>query len=349
VLQGLSLLALLASLGLTSWAVYAYARSNEPASAARGASRMSAFMIGHADIEGGVTQLYPLQPNRVVAVKVKEYDRVKKDAVLLQLDDRLAQAQLAKAKAALKAAEAQRDLAKELPVQHAEQIKGQEAVVEARQADLKAAEAMRKRADERLKSGTMTQDEVDAAQKLLESARAALRGEQAKLLGYKLLKPELQIARTEDEVEAAKAEVKRAQQGVEECKLTAPADGVVVRVLASEGETLGPNPRQPALYLMPDGKPTIVRAEVEQEFASDVHEGDVVEIYDDTRSARAYWTGKIATVSNWYTHRRSILQEPLQMNDVRTLECIVKDVASIKDAGERPLRIGQRVRVKVKQ
>ena len=52
------------------------------------------------------------------------------------------------------------------------------------------------------------------------------------------------------------------------------------------------------------------------------------------------WRGKVVRLSDWYTHRRSMLQEPLQFNDVRTLECIVQ-----LDPGQSALRIGQRVRV----
>jgi multidrug resistance efflux pump len=348
-LHGLLVVGLLAALAVAGWALFACARGGSPASgppSAGAASTHTPFLMGHGDVAGGVVPLYPLQPNRVVAVKVKEYEHVKKDEPLLLLDDRAAQAQLAKAEAALKAAEAQHELAGDLPKQHAEQVKAQQAVVEAREADVKAAEALKKRGEEHVKSGTMTKDEFVALERQLESAQAAVRGEQARLAALKLLRPELQAARAEGEVEAARAEVRRARQGVEECRLVAPCAGTVVRVLTTEGETLGPNPHQPALLLVPDDKALIVRAEVEQEFADDVQPGMAVEIFDDTRAARPRWTGKVSTVSNWYTHRRSILQEPLQMNDVRTLECIITDVAPIKEAGDKPPRIGQRVRVK---
>ena len=66
-------------------------------------------------------------------------------------------------------------------------------------------------------------------------------------------------------------------------------------------------------------------------------------IEDDTRTGLR-WHGKVKHLSDWYTHRRSMLQEPFQYNDVRTLECIVS-----VDSGGPPLRIGQRVRVTIKQ
>jgi hypothetical protein len=48
----------------------------------------------------------------------------------------------------------------------------------------------------------------------------------------------------------------------------------------------------------------------------------------------------VTRLSDWYTHRRSILLEPMQFNDVRTLESIIT-----LDPGQPMLRIGQRMRV----
>jgi len=110
------------------------------------------------------------------------------------------------------------------------------------------------------------------------------------------------------------------------------------------GEVLGPTPHQPSIYFVPDGKPLIVRAEVEQEFADLVKQGMTVQIYDDSRGQGPRWTGKVETVSNWFTHRRSVMLEPLQYNDVRTLECIIQ--IDPRKKGEKEPLIGQRVRVR---
>jgi hypothetical protein len=91
----------------------------------------------------------------------------------------------------------------------------------------------------------------------------------------------------------------------------------------------------------PDGQ-RIIRAEVEQEFARDVAVGQAAAVQDDTTADGPIWHGRVFRVSDWYTRRRSILQEPLQLNDVRTLECLVA-----LDPGQQPLRIGQRVRVTI--
>ena len=132
--------------------------------------------------------------------------------------------------------------------------------------------------------------------------------------------------------------VRKAELALDECVVRAPKAGRVLRVWAKEGEVLSSTPRQPALEFLIEG-PRIVRAEVEQEYAQNVHVGQTARIQDDTRTGRS-WTGKVVRVSPWYTHRRSILFEPLQFNDVRTIECIIRFEEEKPD-----VRIGQRMRV----
>src|SRR5207244_9084019 len=98
-------------------------------------------------------------------------------------------------------------------------------------------------------------------------------------------------------------------------------------------------PKQPAILFCPDEE-RIVRAEVEQEFARRVTAGARATIQDDTTTSET-WSGRVQRISDWYTHRRSILQEPFQFNDVRTLECIIR----LDPKADAKPRIGQRVRV----
>ena len=50
--------------------------------------------------------------------------------------------------------------------------------------------------------------------------------------------------------------------------------------------------------------------------------------------------GHVERVARWYSQRRSVMHEPFQLRDVRTVECLV-----VLDDGQPRLRIGQRVRV----
>src|SRR5262249_25369493 len=173
--------------------------------------------------------------------------------------------------------------------------------------------------------------ELDAARAQVAELQAVLSAEQTKLEELKLNDPGLSVRRAEAELRAKQGALDRARLVLSECDIKAPADGTILRVLVTRGETLGSQPRQPAVLFCPHA-PRIVRAEVEQESAGWVAVGQAAAMEDDA-SGGSRWTGKITRLSDWYTQRRSILQEPLQLNDVRTLECIIT-----LDPNQPPLR-----------
>src|SRR5205807_6083648 len=118
----------------------------------------------------------------------------------------------------------------------------------------------------------------------------------------------------------------------------APNEGIVHRLTAGVPDTPSSMTKEPTIQSLPEG-PRIIRAEVEQEFANRVEVGQSAEVQDDSKAGPT-WHGKVVRMSDWNTHRRSIVQEPLQFNDVRTLECIIQ-----LDPHPQTPRIGQRVRV----
>ncbi len=157
------------------------------------------------------------------------------------------------------------------------------------------------------------------------------------------MEPEAAVRLAELDVNAKEKQLEEAKLGVKECIVRAPCKGKVLRTLARVGEVLGANPRQPALEFCPAGD-RIVRAEVEQEFAYQVSINQKARITDDARNnGSAEWSGTVTRVSDWYTQRRSPVQEPMQFNDVRTMEVIIRLDNDAKGA----LRIGQRVRVEL--
>jgi HlyD family secretion protein len=296
---------------------------------------------GYVDVESGITPLFPLQPGRVTAVKAKENQKVKAGAVLLKLDDELARQQLQEAQAALAAAEVQLAEARELPAQHASKMAQQEEKIKASTSDLAAARNGLERKQELLKIKQVPIQEIRIGEQVVKKLEAALRADQEKLNELKLFKPENQIKLAERNVDAKKALVAKAQYGVDECVLKAPVDGQVLQVLVSEGVVLGPLSTGPAIQFCPD-KPRIVRAEVEQEFTGRVSLNQAV-VVEDERISKQSWRGKVTRISDWYTQRRITQPDALRIqNDVYTLECIVT-----LDPNQPPLRLGQRVRVKI--
>jgi multidrug resistance efflux pump len=101
----------------------------------------------------------------------------------------------------------------------------------------------------------------------------------------------------------------------------------------------------PAAVVFAPAGPFIVRAEVEQEYLGRVKEGMKVLVQDENRTDNSEMPGKIKSISKWVAQRRTVLLEPGEINDVRTLECVIE-----LDAGPlESLSIGQRMRVRIKR
>jgi multidrug resistance efflux pump len=295
--------------------------------------------FGYVDVDGGVTALYPLQPGRVERVCVRENDEVTAGTVLLRLDARQAEQLVRQAQADLDAAQAQLVRARKGIEQQRLREAEQAAAVDAVRHRLKAAELVLARQQDLLNVAA-NEKEVAASRERCAELQAGLRAEEDKLEELRLNDPALDVRRAEADVSAKQARLDQSRLALDECQLKAPADGKVLRVQVGPGDVLGPQPARPIVLFCPKA-PRIVRAEIPQEFAAGVESGQTVVIHDDTR-AQMTWRGKIRLLSDWYTHRRSMWQDPLQYNDVRTLECTID-----LDPGQPPLRIGQRVLVQV--
>jgi multidrug resistance efflux pump len=107
----------------------------------------------------------------------------------------------------------------------------------------------------------------------------------------------------------------------------------------SAGETASPG--VPALLFRPDG-PLVVRAELEQEFIGRVKSGMRATVTDESRADSPTWTGRVKTVGAFVARRRSILLEPGEINDVRTVECVIA-----LEGRTEGLLVGQRMRVRL--
>ena len=87
--------------------------------------------------------------------------------------------------------------------------------------------------------------------------------------------------------------------------------------------------------------PRIVRSEVEQREVDRVKVGDPVVIKDDVVHGGS-WHGTVLRLADWYSKRRTIMDDSTALTDVPTVELLV----SITPSGPPP-RIGQRVRVHI--
>jgi multidrug resistance efflux pump len=341
----LGLIVLAASAAGAGWMVHSRA-GQEPPSRPTPAETLASvqpgerFVVGfgHVDVDPGVTSLSPTQPGRVAEVLVKENQTVKAGAELLRLDDEIARLRVREAEADLAAAEKRLAEARKLPEQHQRKVRMQQAAVAAAGFRLEAARIARDRKEELSKTNLVNAAEARAAAELVKELEAGERVEQEKLRELESIDPSVGVAQAEEDGKAKQSRLEQARYALRECTLRAPKDGTVLRVLAGPGDLLTAQSKLPAVLFCPAG-PRIIRAEIEQEYAGRVAVGQRARIEDDSR-AGGTWEGKVVHVSDWFTQRRSVLLDPLQFNDVRTLECIVELAPGVK-----PPRIGQRVRV----
>ena len=147
--------------------------------------------------------------------------------------------------------------------------------------------------------------------------------------------------RAEFELKAAEARREQAQLALEECRMRAPRPGTVLRILVAPGDVLGGHPGQPAVLFAADG-PQVIRATVEQEFAEPRQGRRARHWSRTTPTPPSRWRGRVGRVAGWYNQRRTVLHDPSQLSDVRTLECVI-----VLDPGQPRLRLGQSVRIKI--
>ncbi len=300
-----------------------------------------AVAVAYVDVEGGVRPLFPAVPGRVIEAPVQEGQEVEEGTVLLRIDDEIAKTKLRAAKLELKAAEERLTQAMKLIPQHKSRLAMQQANVNMLKKKLAGATALANKVLKLRADNLNTKEDVDAANSAVEEAREGVRAAEEQLEQTRMLDPSSAVKLAETDLEAKREAVEAAQLMVNQCRILAPTKGMILRRLVNVGEMIGQHQTRPAIEFCPSGD-RIVRAEVEQEFAGRLHIGQKVRISDDITGA-GDWQGEVRRISNWFTQRRAVLLEPMQYNDIRTLEVII----SLKDDPKNTLRINQRVRVKL--
>jgi HlyD family secretion protein len=273
-----------------------------------------------------------------MSIEAKEGTRVAKGQPLIRLEDRRAKAQLTKAEIAVGEAKTRFIVAQKAQRLHDLTKRQQEWAISSARTAKAAAERNLASVRELAMTETLPESRLKDAQDRCDSLASALQVEELKLERLNLQDPTTEVAIAQSAVDAALADVECARQHLADHTMKAPTDGTVLRVLVNEGQFIGLNPLQAAIWFAPH-QPTIIRAEVDQAFSSQLAVGMSAEFFDDNRRL-SLGRGRIARISSWIAQRRSQLDEPFQRNDVRTLECIVEI-----DHATHELRLGERVRV----
>lgn len=308
-----------------------------PALTASGGSDV-VVCFGTVDLERGVSELGPIQPGRVAEVLAAEGQAVAAGADLLHLEDGPERSRLAEAEAAVELARVQLGQARKQPELHRIRVAQQRAMRDAMHS--RVAYARRALAHEQKLARSVVVAETDRSisEDKLRELEALEQAETHRLAEQEAQDVEAEIRRAEWELKGAEARRDQARQALDDRRIKAPCSGTVLRILAAPGDVLGTGSGQPALLFAADG-PQVIRATVEQEFAGRIKEGEHVLIHDEADSSTT-WRGRVGRLAGWYSQRRTVLHDPSQLSDVRTLECLV-----LLDPGQPRLRLGQSVRV----
>jgi len=307
-------------------------------------AELDVVCTGRVDVVGQVVALDPSQPGRVKTVKVTEGQLVRKFDLLLQLDDSAAVIREKQAKAVVDGLSAEVARAEMTRDRFPKQLEARRAMGDANAARADAAKkAIEQKKAQNGVGGTFTRIEMEAMDAQIRELDATTKSEAAYLADLAKENPDLLVTAAQARLDAAKADYALAGKAVQECKLLAPGPGRILRVQVGEGGIISAGGFTPAVVFAPDG-PLVVRAEVDQEFLGRVKEGMTAEVQDDNRPDSTVRKGKIVSIAKWVARRRSMVLEPGEVNDVRTVECVVE-----LDGGTDDLFIGQRMRVRIKR
>jgi multidrug resistance efflux pump len=309
-----------------------------PGAALAGHEQGGVVCFGTVDLLHGVVALYPLQSGRVVEVLVAENQEVQAGRELLRLEDGIARSKLAEVEAGVKLAQLQLRLARKQPELRRIRVAQQQAMRDAMASRVAAARGVLTREEKLAKSAVITDSDKSINREKIRELEALEQVEAKRLAEIEAQDAEVEIDRAQYELKAAEARRKEAQLALDECRVKAPRPGTVLRILVGPGDVVAGQPNQPAILFAPDD-PQVIRATVEQEFASHVAEGKPALVQDETDSS-ATWRGRVERVAGWYAERRAVLHDPSQLSDVRTLELVI-----VLEPGQPRLRLGQSVRV----
>jgi multidrug resistance efflux pump len=297
--------------------------------------------LGRVDGLLPVAALEPTIPGKVAEVFVSEGQSVKAGVKLLQLDDESLKFRVEEATAAVAAAQVDVEAAElDRMLQPRRKATLEAAVAAAAERVITA----RKLYDEKKTGktfGTVTPAELIVAESEIRQLEQLEGVEKSRLEELKMADPGLRVRAAQSRRTMAEISLRQAEKAVRDCVMHAPTDGVVLRVQTSRGESVAPGGFHAPIVFRPDG-PLVVRAELEQEFLGRVKQQMKATIRDDARADSPTWTGTVLHVGNWVARKRSILLDPGEINDVRTVECVIA-----LDGSQAGLLVGQRMRVRI--
>jgi multidrug resistance efflux pump len=343
----LGLLLLAGSVGFSAW--WLRRPKPEPEAPASAADQLDVFCTGRVDAAKQVIPLEPSIAGRVVRIgdEIVENVTVAAGREIFRLDDTAAQARLAQAKAAVAAAQVELDAAKADKQRFAKQVEAKQHLINAASHRVEAAEKYLQQRTDQEKVTPLGKAEKEALDAQILELKELEKAEKLQLKEIedreaKGQGTDLRIRAADAKLLAAQADETLADKAVKECVVVAPDAGTVLRLQVSVGSIVGPGSPVPPVVFAPAG-PLVVRAEVDQESLGRVRVGMAATVQDENRPDGPALKGRVKALSRYVAQRRTFVLEPGEVNDVRTVECVIE----LDSPGAEELWIGQRMRVRI--
>ncbi|HUQ04973.1 MAG TPA: efflux RND transporter periplasmic adaptor subunit [Kofleriaceae bacterium] len=313
----------------------AWTRSNAPAAPAITAPVATVLVApGLIEAEGDRVELGFEASGRIVELVVDEGDVVTAGQLLGRLDDRVAQARVAKAEAAVAVAKARRDAA--MRGARADEIKAAIAESDAAAAAAKERGIARDRAEALLSANpeAIPMAEVDTARGLADASAAQARAAAARASLTRAGSRVEIIAEAKAAHDVALADLEEARAFLAQHELKAPRAGTVIRRLHEVGEHVTTMPPTTVL-IVADTSKLELRVEVDEVDVARVKLGQVA-----WATALAYgdqkFSGRVTRVVGELGRKTQRLEDPRARIDTRVLEVVVTlDEAPVLPLGLR--------------
>lgn len=333
-------LLLIGSIAATAWWLN---RPPAPIAPPLDPEQLDVFCSGRVDAAGQVIALEPSQAGRVVEVVASEGATVTKDQPLIVLDSSSADARVIQAEASVEAAEIDFLQATRMKERFPNQLAARTSMLNASSARVEAARKMLQQRREQQQLTPLGRAELEMFEAQIKEVEQLEAAERGQLDDLKKMDGELdlRIRGAVARKKLAHAERALADKLKKECTLTAPGPGTILRLQATVGGYVSPGTPIPPIVFAPAGA-YVVRAEIDQEALGRVKDGMKVIVHDENRPDGPQWKGSVKAVGRWVAMRRTMILEPGEISDVRTVECVIE-----LNPGGDPLWIGQRMRVRI--
>ncbi|MGA8649095.1 MAG: efflux RND transporter periplasmic adaptor subunit [Xanthobacteraceae bacterium] len=307
--------------------------------AAQGSSTQGswdAVTLGRIEPRAGEIKITaPLPGGRIAEVLVKPNEEVFAGELLVRLDGEEALARVAEADAQVALHKRARN-DQSAPAASADRRKAEDAAADAERNVADARSALDKTTAD-WRAGRVARADLDTSRSALTRAEDRLRERREALAKLKASADTPLPTRLEGELNVAQAEWRVAQAALEKTQVRAPADGVVLRVDAKNGELSVPAAGPPILAIG-DVSALRVRAEVNEQDLGRIRVGQNVLVRAGAFHGREF-EGKVSSVARVVGPSRINSGDPRKFSDVDVLEVLV-DLPS-----PGPLVVGEQVDV----